>query len=183
MTWIAWKRRRLIATAVSAVLYPLTGCASLPPRPRTTRWIELHNVHTNESINIVFADDRGFVDDGLRKLEYFLRDFRQKETHRMDSRLYVLLTDLADAARRPPRYELISGYRSPGTNAMLLEEGHHVAQHSMHTEGRALDVRLKGCSLAKLRDLALAAAQGGVGYYPTDQFVHIDTGPVRSWVG
>ena len=178
-----WNRRRLIATLAGTTLYPLAGCASLPPRPRTTRWIELRNAHTNESINVVFADDRGFVDEGLRKLEFFLRDFRQKETHRMDSRLYVLLTDLADTARCPPRYEVISGYRSPDTNEKLLEQGHHVAQHSMHMEGRAMDVRLRGCSVAKLRDLAMAAAQGGVGYYPKDQFVHIDTGPVRAWVG
>lgn len=178
-----WDRRRIIATVAGVALSPLAGCASLPPRPRSTRWIELHNVHTQESINVVFADDRGFIDDGLRKLEFFLRDFREKETHRMDNRLYVLLTDLADSARCPPRYEVISGYRSHDTNEKLFEQGHNVAQNSMHTQGRALDVRLRGCSLAKLRDLATDAAQGGVGYYPKDQFVHIDTGPVRSWVG
>lgn len=101
----------------------------------------------------------------------------------MDSRLYLLLTDLADTAHCLPRYEVISGYRSPDTNEKLLEQGHHVSEHSMHMEGRAIDVRLRGCSLVKLRDLAMAAAQGGVGYYPKDQFVHIDTGPVRAWVG
>jgi uncharacterized protein YcbK (DUF882 family) len=178
-----WTRRRLAATLAGAAFFPFSGCASLPPRPRSTRWIELHNAHTDESINVVFADERGFVDDGLRKLEFFLRDFREKETHRMDSRLYVLLTDLADGARCLPRYEVISGYRSPDTNEKLHEQGHHVAQHSLHMEGRAMDVRLRGCSVKKLRDLALAASRGGVGYYPKDQFVHIDTGPIRSWEG
>jgi uncharacterized protein YcbK (DUF882 family) len=176
-------RRRLAAALTGALLFPLAGCASLPLRPRSTRWIELHNLHTNESINVVFADDRGFIDDGLRKLEYFLRDFRQKETHRIDSQLYVLLTDLADKARCSPRFEVISGYRSPDTNEKLHSAGHHVAQHSLHMEGRAMDVRLRGCSIKKLRDLAVAAGRGGVGYYPKDEFVHIDTGPIRTWEG
>lgn len=177
-----WTRRHIAATLLLSPMIPLAGCASLP-RPRTHRWIELHNLHTNESINVVFADERGFVDEGLRKLEYFLRDFRAKETHRMDSQLYVLLTDLADTARCLPRFDVISGYRSPDTNASLRKAGHNVAQRSMHMEGRAMDVRLRGCSVKRLRQLALAAGRGGVGYYPKDQFVHIDTGPVRSWVG
>jgi uncharacterized protein YcbK (DUF882 family) len=181
---VSMSRRRLAATLTGTVLFSMAAaCSTLPPRPRSTRWLDLYNVHTKEHINVVFADERGFDDDGLRRLEFFLRDFRLKETHRIDPQLYVLLTDLADTARCLPRYEVISGYRSPDTNEKLHEEGHHVAQHSQHMEGRALDVRLKGCSVKKLRNLAVAAARGGVGYYPKDDFVHIDTGPIRTWEG
>jgi uncharacterized protein YcbK (DUF882 family) len=183
MTTPLWTRRRLAASLAGTALLSVAACSTLPPRPRSTRWIELYNLHTEEHINVVFADERGFRDDGLRKLEFFLRDFRQRETHRIDPQLYVLLTDLADNARVLPRFEVISGYRSPDTNEKLHEGGHHVALHSEHMRGKAIDVRLRGCSVRKLRDLALAAARGGVGYYPRDEFVHIDTGPIRSWVG
>jgi uncharacterized protein YcbK (DUF882 family) len=81
----------------------------------------------------------------------------------------------------PARYEVISGYRSPATNARLHAAGHCVAEHSQHMEGRALDVRLKDCPLSRLYELALAAQRGGVGYYPRSNFVHIDTGRVRTW--
>jgi len=99
----------------------------------------------------------------------------------MDPELYVILCDLAREAGYEPRYEVISGYRSPATNQQLRAAGHAVAEHSQHMQGRAMDVRLKGCPLSRLRDVALAARRGGVGYYPRSDFVHIDTGRVRFW--
>jgi uncharacterized protein YcbK (DUF882 family) len=99
----------------------------------------------------------------------------------MDPKLYVLLSDLARTAGLEPRYEVISGYRSPATNAGLIARGHHVAKQSMHMQGRAMDVRLHGIELAAFRDLALAAKRGGVGFYPRSNFVHVDTGRVRTW--
>jgi uncharacterized protein YcbK (DUF882 family) len=101
----------------------------------------------------------------------------------MDAALYGLLSDLAEATGHEPRYEVISGYRSPRTNAQLHAAGHAVAEHSLHMEGRAIDVRLLGCDLAAFRDAALKAARGGVGYYPSSNFVHVDTGRVRTWTG
>jgi uncharacterized protein YcbK (DUF882 family) len=80
-----------------------------------------------------------------------------------------------------PHYEVISGYRSPATNAMLHATGHAVSEHSLHMQGRAIDMRLRGYNLAAVRDLALAAKRGGVGYYPRSNFIHIDTGRVRKW--
>ena len=83
-----------------------------------------------------------------------------------------------------PHYEIISGYRSPATNEKLRQTGGGgVARRSLHMDGRAIDVRLAGCRLSQLRDLALAMNAGGVGYYPTSAFVHLDTGRVRSWSG
>ncbi len=99
----------------------------------------------------------------------------------MDFGLFMQLTDLARQCGVPAKYEVISGYRSPGTNAKLRAAGHAVAERSQHMEGHAIDVRLEGCPLARFRDLALAAKRGGVGFYPRSNFVHIDTGRVRSW--
>ena len=81
------------------------------------------------------------------------------------------------------RYEVISGYRSPRTNEGLRAAGHAVAEHSQHIQGHAMDVRLLGCDLATFRDAALQAKRGGVGYYPSSNFVHVDTGRVRTWTG
>ena len=145
------------------------------------RWIELRNIHTNEVLRTPFEDAHGFLPSALAKLQHLLRDYRTGEEHTMDPRLYVQLSELATSAGVPPVYEVISGYRSPATNAMLHSTGHAVSEHSMHMQGRAIDVRLRGYNLAALRDLALAARRGGVGYYPRSNFIHIDTGRVRQW--
>jgi uncharacterized protein YcbK (DUF882 family) len=97
--------------------------------------------------------------------------------------LFDQLADLAAAAGVEPRYEIISGYRSPQTNDRLAAASGGVAKRSLHMQGRAIDVRLKGVSCARLRDLALVAGRGGVGYYRSSDFVHLDTGRVRAWAG
>lgn len=145
------------------------------------RWVELRNIHTNEVLRTHFEDAHGFLPAALAKLQHLLRDYRTGEEHEMDPRLYVQLSELAAAAGVPPIYEVISGYRSPATNAMLHSTGHAVSEHSLHMQGRAIDVRLRGYNLAALRDLALAARRGGVGYYPRSNFIHVDTGRVRQW--
>ncbi len=147
------------------------------------RRLELRNIHTQEILKTTFQDANGFVADALSKLQHLLRDYRTGEAHEMDPGLYVQLSDLARAAGVEPRYEVISGYRSPTTNSMLHDTGHNVAEHSLHMQGKAMDVRLRGYDLAALRDLALAAKRGGVGYYPRSNFIHIDTGGVRKWEG
>ncbi len=180
-------RRRFIAAALAAL--PVARVALSVPADAGTedgsgkRWIELKSIHTNEVVSVAFQDAQGFVAGALAKLQHLLRDHRTGEEHEMDSGLYVQLSDLAHAAQREPRYEVISGYRSPATNAKLHAEGRGVAEHSLHMQGRAMDVRLRGCDLVALRDLALAAKRGGVGYYPHSNFVHIDTGKVRTWEG
>jgi len=87
---------------------------------------------------------------------------------------------VADGLRDEP-YEIISGYRSPQTNTMLHNRSSGVATRSLHMDGKAIDVRLSGFSCKKLRDLALSLRRGGVGYYASSNFVHLDTGRVRSW--
>jgi len=170
-----WTRRDLLGAA----LFGAATCVAA--EPKDVRRLALHNVHTNESLDVTFQNRDGFVAEALKQLQHLLRDYRTGEEHAIDTNLYVLLTDLARTAGVEPHYEVISGYRSPATNAGLIAGGHHVARRSMHMEGRAMDVRLHGIELSAFRDLALAAKRGGVGFYPRSSFVHVDTGRVRSW--
>ena len=158
--------------------------AQAQAEPLPEKSIELLNTHTNESAHLVFKRGADFDAAALVKLNNVLRDHRNGEIHDIDPRLFDQLHGLASAAHCDPRFEIISGFRSQESNdKMSSRPGSGVARKSLHMQGRALDVRLKGCSCAQLRDLALAAKQGGVGYYEKSDFVHIDTGNFRTWVG
>jgi uncharacterized protein YcbK (DUF882 family) len=147
------------------------------------RELHLINTHTGEVLDARYFVDGAFSQEQLGALDWLLRDYRTGDIFPIESRLFDLLYELALAAGREPRYEIISGYRSPTTNAMLAATTDGVSSNSLHMEGRAIDVRLIGLPAVALRDLALARQAGGVGYYPTPDFVHLDTGPVRSWSG
>lgn len=152
-------------------------------RPGMSRALELFNTHTAETLRVVYRSATGFVPDSLAKLQWLLRDHRANESAPMDPLLFDQLAALAAAAGVEPRYQIISGYRSPHTNAKLASAGRGVATRSLHMQGKAIDVRLRGVPCDALRDLALAAAQGGVGYYQKSDFVHLDTGRFRTWAG
>ena len=152
--------------------------------PLEERNLELFNTHTNEHAQVIFKRGADYDPAALEVLKKLLRDHRNGEAHDMDPRLYDQLFELARAAKCHPHFEIISGYRSPESNdKMSSRPGSGVAKKSLHMQGRAMDVRLKNCDCAKLRDLALAAKQGGVGYYERSNFVHIDTGNFRTWTG
>ena len=146
-------------------------------------WLELHNTHTGQTLKVTFRDASSFVPAALEQLEKILGDQRSGEHHEMDPQLYVLLVDLAAAAGVEPRYDIISGYRSGGTNEKLRANGGGQAKNSQHIQGKAIDVRLKGVSTLRLRDVALGLKRGGVGYYAKSDFVHVDTARVRYWEG
>jgi uncharacterized protein YcbK (DUF882 family) len=168
---------RFVSAQDAAIAAPEN--AKLPERS-----IQLFNTHTNETVSVVYKRGTEYDAAALASLKNLLRDHRNGESHDMDPRLYDQLHDLALAAHCEPRYEIISGYRSPESNdKMSSRPGSGVAKKSLHMQGRALDVRLKHCPCSDLRDLALAAKQGGVGYYQRSDFVHIDTGAFRTWVG
>lgn len=147
------------------------------------RWLELRNTHTSEVLSVAYRSAGEFVATALDRLQWLLRDHRANESHPIDVLLFDQLADLADVAGVEPRYEIISGYRSPVTNSKLADASSGVARRSLHMDGRAIDVRLQGVTCARLRDFALTAARGGVGYYHRSDFVHLDTGRVRSWAG
>lgn len=172
-------------------LLTLSGAAlamAVLPRPGRAgalreRWLELRNTHTGEHLAVAYRLATGYAAGAMEKLNWLLRDHRANVAHPIDVPLFDQLADLADAAGVEPRYEIISGYRSPVTNARLADASRGVARHSLHMDGRAIDVRLRGVSCATLRDLAIAAGRGGVGYYRRSDFVHLDTGRVRFWAG
>ena len=183
----ALTRRRVLhwalgGAALTAAAVPVRAAAAATGGERE-RWLELANTHTGETVQLAYRDRHGLIASALARLEHLLRDHRVNEQHPIDPALYDQLTDLAVAAGCDARYEVISGYRSARTNAVLAAESPGVARHSLHIAGRAIDVRLSGCATARLHDLALAAARGGVGFYRRSDFVHLDTGRVRTWSG
>ena len=186
-----WTRRQLLQTAVTGALgvslAPLVmaqDSAQIEEAKLPEFFLELHNTHTNETASTLIRRGAELDPTTLALFRNVLRDHRNGESHDMDVRLYDQLHALALAAHCDARFEIISGYRSPESNdAMSSRPGSGVAKKSLHMQGRALDVRLKGCPCSNLRDLALAAKQGGVGYYQRSDFVHIDTGAFRTWVG
>lgn len=180
---LAMPRARAGSASAPAVPDPSYMPVSTAALTGNERWLEMLSTHTGESLALAYRDASGLLADSLHQFNWLLRDFRVEEQHTMDAPLFDQLADLALAAGVEPRYEIISGYRSPRTNAALADAGHGVATHSLHIEGRAIDVRLRGVNCATLRDLALTMQRGGVGYYRKSDFVHIDTGRVRRWAG
>ena len=178
----ATTRRRLLLKGACAAAWPL-GFAG-PARADGERRLALVHTHTRERIEIAYAAAEGLRADVSAALDRFLRDHYSGAVGRIDARLFELLHGVRRAlgVREAAPFEVISGYRAPATNAMLrASRGGGVATHSLHMEGRALDVRLPGVPLAELRDAALSLAAGGVGFYEREQFVHVDTGRVRRW--
>jgi uncharacterized protein YcbK (DUF882 family) len=156
----------------------------LAPRARAVaplRELSFVHTHTGETLTIAYAHADQYLPQSLARIDWLLRDFRSGEASAIDPRLLDQLHALATVtgSRRP--FEVISGYRSQTTNDALRRRGGGVAAHSLHMEGRAIDIRLADVSLADLRDAAVSLAEGGVGFYPQSQFVHVDTGSVRRW--
>lgn len=147
------------------------------------RWLKLHNIHTQEKLEAVYFDKGEYVPDAVEALDKVLRDFRTGDVHPMNPRLFDTLADLADKTDTNAHFQVISGYRSPKTNAMLNERSGQVAKRSLHMDGKAIDIYLEDVALDRVRAAALDLGRGGVGYYPSSKFVHLDVGPVRRWVG
>ena len=145
------------------------------------RSLSMYNVHTDERINLVYCEKGYYVPEALREVNYFFRDFRANLVKEIDPRLLDLLHTIHQASDTTKPFNLVSGYRSPQTNAMLAAQFEGVARHSMHIEGKASDINLPGRELSLLQRVALALRFGGVGYYPQSGFVHVDTGRIRHW--
>jgi uncharacterized protein YcbK (DUF882 family) len=147
----------------------------------TTRSLAMYNTHTGESVNLVYCEKGYYVPGALHEINYFFRDFRANQIKPIDPRLLDLLHAIHQASDSSKPFNLVSGYRSARTNAMLASQSEGVARHSMHIEGKAADINLPGRQLSILQRIALALQFGGVGYYPRSGFVHVDTGRVRHW--
>ncbi len=152
----------------------------LSPRERlSAATLRFYNVHTRESLSLSAA--AATLPAGRGRLDRFLRDWRVGAVISMDAGLISLLVRLQAALRPDQPWHVLSGYRTPETNAMLARRGFDVARNSLHLRGRALDLRLPGVPLARLRTHAMDLQAGGVGYYPDQGFLHLDTGAVRYW--
>lgn len=145
------------------------------------RRLSFFHTHTGESLDIVYARDGTYLAPALDTINEFLADFRTDDLGAMDPALLDILYEMRESLGSNATFEVISAYRSPQTNEMLRSQTTGVAQNSQHLLGKAIDVRLRGTATSRLRDAAIANARGGVGYYPESDFVHIDTGRVRSW--
>lgn len=153
---------------------------SIDPVSAKSRSLTLYFTHTKERITVTYKKNGRYVSGGLKKLNRFLRDWRRNEPTRMDPRLFDLVWEVYQRSGSRKPIHVISGYRSPKTNAALRRRGRKVASRSQHMNGRALDFFLPDVSVDKLRALGLKAHVGGVGYY-RGSFVHLDTGSVRHW--
>ncbi len=145
-----------------------------------TRSISLQHTHRDDAITVTFKRSGRYDEDGLKKLNYFLRDWRNDDQTRMDPQLFDILWEVAREVDAKTPIRIVSSYRSPATNAMLRRRSRGVAQFSQHMLGKAIDFNIEGVSVEELRVAGLRLQRGGVGFYP-GSFVHVDVGSVRHW--
>jgi uncharacterized protein YcbK (DUF882 family) len=143
--------------------------------------LSFEHTHTGEKLKLTYFERGNYIKDALQEINYLLRDFRTDDIHPIDTALLDQLFDLKQTLGLNKPFHIISGYRSPFTNAQLRKHSHGVAEHSFHIQGKAIDIRVERVSSKTIRNAALTMAQGGVGYYPRNNFVHLDTGKFRTW--
>ncbi len=169
---------RLGAGIAGALVLPPALAKSATAQERNLRF---SNTHTGENLKTTYWVEGEYLDGSLQEINSILRDHRTNEAYSMDKGLLDLLFVLQSQVDSKDVFHIISGYRSPATNAMLNGKSKGVAKRSYHMRGMAIDVRLQGCEIKNLQRAALALKAGGVGYYPSSDFIHVDVGPVRSW--
>jgi uncharacterized protein YcbK (DUF882 family) len=174
-------RRRFLGIAGAAAFVGFAAPAEAASFLRRPRQLAFDNLHTGERLKTVYWENGRYLPEAMHDINWLLRDFRADLVHPIDHRLLDLLTALHGRLDTREPFEVISGYRSPQTNAMLRATTDGVAQNSLHMQGMAIDIRVPGRHLRYLRNAALQLRRGGVGYYPHSDFVHVDTGRVRTW--
>jgi uncharacterized protein YcbK (DUF882 family) len=175
-------RRQFLVRSALAAAGGLVG--AVPARPDgdvPARTLAFLNIHTGERLRATYWEQGAYVPDALAGIDALLRDYRTGDVARIDPRLLDLLHALSVRLEARSPFHLISGYRSPLTNASLRAQGRRVAKSSLHMKGMAADIRLPGVPLLRVRDAARALRSGGVGCYPQPDFVHVDVGRIRYW--
>jgi uncharacterized protein YcbK (DUF882 family) len=181
---ILHSKRQFVTGFASALSLPYTTnslAISSPIESNQTRALSFYHTHTSQNLDIIYHDGHSHLPLALQQIKHFLGDFRTGEEHDIDPRLLDLLYLLQQRSGVENHFEVISGYRSPKTNAKLRNKSKGVAKRSLHMQGKAIDIRLVGAKTKNLRDLAINMKLGGVGYYSRSDFVHLDTGRVRFW--
>lgn len=170
----------LLAPALGVI--PVQAAARLAvPSDAGAMKISFRNQHTGESFNGAYRVGDRYLPEAFEKINHILRDFRTGEVFPIDPRVIDILYSVREQADVNTPYEVLSGYRSPKTNASLARNSGGVAQNSLHMVGQAIDIRLPGFSTRRVSDLAAGLKAGGVGYYSKSNFVHCDTGQIRRW--
>jgi uncharacterized protein YcbK (DUF882 family) len=177
---------RKFAESILLAVLCAAGCLAASSvnavRPAPVYRLRLYETHRRQRIDVVYRRGNTYLPDALAKLNYFLRDHSNGRIHRYDPRVFDLLVQLSAAVGKPTgEIDVICGYRSPDTNHYLRVQTAGVAQHSLHMQAEAIDIRIPGVDTDFLRETALALHRGGVGYYPHSDFVHVDVGRVRQW--
>jgi len=173
----------------AAAADPPLAMLALDEKPRLAKHASgvrrafLHNTHTGDLLNVVYFENGRYVPHALLEANHVLRDWRNNQQHFIHPHLFDLLHDLRAKLDISGPFQILSGYRSPATNAMLHEHSEQVASKSQHLLGKALDITVAGVGLSRLHAAALSLRAGGVGYYPESGFVHVDVGPLRQWAG
>jgi uncharacterized protein YcbK (DUF882 family) len=184
-SWLGRNRtapdRRSRTRLGAAALAGAAACLQAAGAQGETRSLSFFHTHTSESATITFRRDGSYDQEGLRQLNWLLRDWRVEEPAAMDPRLFDIVWEVYRESGSQVPIQVISAYRSPKTNAMLRNRSRAVSEHSQHMQGRAIDIRLPDVSTERLRTIAMRLQYGGVGYYSSSAFVHVDTGSVRAW--
>jgi uncharacterized protein YcbK (DUF882 family) len=176
-------RRKFLSYAAGIVVatgLPRSVFASIKPG-ELVKGLSLHNLHTEEKVSLNYFERGAYVTEALQDINYLLRDHRTGDVSVMDPLLMDLLYDLKTVLATEQPFQVISGYRSPKTNAALHGKSKGVASKSLHMQGKAIDIRIPGIEAQTIQAAALSLARGGVGLYARSNFVHIDTGRVRRW--
>ncbi|MCC5966828.1 MAG: DUF882 domain-containing protein [Natronohydrobacter sp.] len=168
------------ATAISAAPF-FPGVTAYARGSGDIRRIRFYSGRTGENINIIYWIDGKYVPESLGEINHFFRDWRNNQVHNIDARTIDFLAATHNILRVSEPYMLLSGYRSPATNAMLRARSRNVAQDSLHLRGQAADVRLNSRSVSQIAQAAISCNAGGVGRYSGSNFVHFDCGANRSW--
>lgn len=147
------------------------------------RRIKMYNGRAGESIDMIYWIEGDYIAPALEEISFFMRDWRNNQVHAIDARTIDIMTAAHRLLETSEPYMLLSGYRSPETNAMLRSRSSGVARNSLHMQGEAADLRVNSRSVNQIYNAAIACNAGGVGRYSRSNFVHMDCGPVRSWGG
>ncbi|WP_432822318.1 DUF882 domain-containing protein [Trichloromonas sp.] len=182
---IVTSRRDFLKTGmlvVAGAAFPVDALARIAGTTTPERALSFYNTHTGEQLDrIVYWADGRYVSEHLKEINHILRDFRTDEIKQIDPKLLDILYNVQRRLQVAEPLHIVSGYRSKATNADLRHASSGVAKKSFHTKGKAIDFRIPGWNVRDIRKAAMRMKLGGVGYYPDSDFVHLDTGPFRTW--
>lgn len=177
-------RRRflqLLAAAGSVATAGIPKISQASEQHFLPRDLSFHNTHTGERAALTYFEQGQYQSGALQEIDNLFRDHRTGEVHPIDPNLLNVLYKLRETLQTDKPFHIISGYRSPLSNGIMHSHSNGVAKNSLHMLGKAVDIRIEGVNTRDIRDAAISLQQGGVGYYPSSDFVHVDTGMIRYW--